>query len=123
MIILQTQFPNYPIKTICLDNAGEFTSQTFIDYCILVGINIEHPIAHTHTQNGLEKSFMKHLQLIVKPLLMKAKLLTSTWGPTIMHVATLVHIRPTTYHEHYPSRLVLEKQSNISHLQIFGCAV
>ena len=88
-----------------------------------MGINIEHPIAHTHTQNGLEKSFMKHLQLIVKPLLMKAKLLTSTWGPTIMHVATLVHIRPTTYHEHYPSRLVLEKQSNISHLQIFGCAV
>ena len=59
MIILWAQFPDYPIKTISLDNAGEFTSQTFIDYC--VGINIEHPIAHTHTQNGLAESFIKRL--------------------------------------------------------------
>ena len=59
MIILWAQFLDYPIKTISLDNAGEFTSQTFIDYC--VGINIEHPIAHTHTQNGLAESFIKHL--------------------------------------------------------------
>ena len=78
MIILQTQFPNYPIKTICLDNAGEFTSQTFIDYYMSVGINIEYPIAYTHTQNGLAESFIKHLQLIVQKLLMKSKLLTST---------------------------------------------
>ena len=28
MIKLRAQFPNYPIKTIKLDNAGEFTSQT-----------------------------------------------------------------------------------------------
>ena len=32
IIILQAQFPDYPIKTIRLDNASEFTSQTFIDY-------------------------------------------------------------------------------------------
>ena len=78
MIILQTQFPNYPIKTICLDNAGEFTSQTFIDYYMLVGINIEHPVAHTHTQNDLVESFIKCLQLIARPLLMKTKLPTFT---------------------------------------------
>ena len=65
IIILQAQFPDYPIKTICLDNADEFTSQTFIDYCMLVGINIEHLVAHTHTQNGLVESFIKRLQLIV----------------------------------------------------------
>ena len=40
-----------------------------------------------------------------------------------MHAATLVRIRPTTYHEYFPSQLVLGKQSNISHLRIFGCAV
>ena len=40
-----------------------------------------------------------------------------------MHAATLVRIRPTTYHEYCPSQLVLGKQPNISHLQIFGCAV
>ena len=38
-----------------------------------------------------------------------------------MHAATLVRIRPTTYHEYFPSQLVLGKQSNISHLRVFGC--
>ena len=61
MIKLQAQFLNYPIKAIKLDNVGEFTSQTFTDYCTSVGINIEPPVAHTHTQNGLVKSLIKCL--------------------------------------------------------------
>ena len=40
-----------------------------------------------------------------------------------MHAASLVRIQPTAYHEYSPSQLVLDKQPNISHLQIFGCAV
>ncbi|RVW81532.1 Retrovirus-related Pol polyprotein from transposon TNT 1-94 [Vitis vinifera] len=88
-----------------------------------VGINIEHHVAHTHTQNGLAESFIKRLQLIARPLLMKTKLPTSAWGHAIMHAAALIRIRPTTYHEYSPSQLVLGKQPNISHLRIFGCAV
>ena len=49
IVKLMAQFPYYPIKSIGLDNASEFTSQTFIDYWMSVGINIEHPVAHTHT--------------------------------------------------------------------------
>ena len=40
-----------------------------------------------------------------------------------MHAASLIRIRPTSYHEYSPSQLVLGTQPNISHLQIFGCAV
>ena len=61
IIILRAQFPDYPIKTIHLGNANEFTYQTFIDYCKSVEINIEHLVAHTHTQNGLVESFIKRL--------------------------------------------------------------
>ena len=39
-----------------------------------IGINVEHPIAHTHTQNGLAESLIKRLQIIARPLLMKSKL-------------------------------------------------
>ena len=46
---LKAQFPNHPIKTICLDNFSEFSSHKFLDYCMSVGIDIEYPIAHTHT--------------------------------------------------------------------------
>ena len=47
MIRLWAQFPNHPIKTIYLDNADEFTSQTLINYYMSARINIEHPITHT----------------------------------------------------------------------------
>ena len=77
MIKLRAQFPDYPIKTIKLDNADEFTSQTFTDYCVLVGINVEHHVAHSHTQNGLVEFLMKLIQLIAQPLLMKTILPTS----------------------------------------------
>ncbi|CAL2276128.1 unnamed protein product [Prunus armeniaca] len=53
IIKLRAQFPDYPIKSIRLDNAGEFTSQTFDAYCMSLGIDVEHPIPHVHTQNGL----------------------------------------------------------------------
>lgn len=48
IIKLRAQFSDYAIKTICLDNAGELTSQAFNDYCISTGITIEHPVAHVH---------------------------------------------------------------------------
>ena len=123
IIKLRAQFPDYPIKSIRLDHAGEFTSQTFTDYCMSVGINIEHPVAHTHTQNGLAESLIKRLQLIAIPLLMKTKLPTSARGHAIMYAANLVHIRPTAYHEYSPFQLVLGKPPNISHIRIFGCAI
>ena len=123
MIILWAQFLNYPIKTIHLDNVGKFTSQTFIDYCMSIGMNIEHPVAHTHTQNGLAKPFIKCLQLIARLLLMKTKLPNFSWRYAIIHVAALVCIQPTTYHEYSSSQLVIRKQPNIFHLQIFGCAI
>ena len=37
-------------------------------------IDVEHPISHTYTQNGLTESLMKRLQIIVRPLLMISKL-------------------------------------------------
>ena len=58
MIRLQSQFPNYSIKTIRLNNVDKFTSQTFINYCMSVWINIEYFVVHTHTQNGLAESFI-----------------------------------------------------------------
>ena len=64
IIRLQAQFPDYSIRKIHLDNAGEFTSQTFNDYCMSIGIDVEHPVAHTHTQNSLAESLIKRFQII-----------------------------------------------------------
>ena len=99
IIRLQAHFPDYPIKKIRLDNAGEFISKVFDDYCMSIGIEVEHPIAHVHTQNGLAEAFIKRLQLIARPLLMRTKLLIYAWGHAILHVVALVRIRLTTNHQ------------------------
>ena len=92
---LKAQFPDHPIKTIRLDNAGEFLSQAFLDYCMSIGIDVQYSIAHVHSQNRLVESFIKRLQLIARPLLLNTKLPLSAWGHAIIHVANLIRLRPT----------------------------
>ena len=123
IIRLMKKFPDHPIKTIRLDNAGEFSSQAFLNYCMSLGIDVQYLVAHVHTQNGLAESFIKLLQLIVIPLLLKTKLPLSVWGHAIIHVANLIHLRPIANQDLSPLQLALGYQPNISHLRIFGCAV
>ncbi|XP_059654616.1 uncharacterized protein LOC132301375 [Cornus florida] len=123
IIKLWANFPDYPIKTIRLNNAAEFTSQAFDNYCMSVEINVEHPVAHTHTQNGMAESFIKRLQLIGRHLLMRTKLPVSAWGHAMLQAASLVRIRPTAYHKYSSLQLVFGQQPNISHIRVFGCAV
>ena len=77
---MRAQFPDYNIGSIRLDNAGEFTSKAFNEFCASIGIRVEHPVAHVHTQNGLAESFIKRLQLIARPLIMKTNLPVTVWG-------------------------------------------
>lgn len=123
IIKLRAHFPDQHIKCIRLDNAGEFTSQVFDDCCLSQGIDVEHPVPHVHTQNGLAESLIKRLQLIARPLLMQSKLLVSAWGHAVLHAAKLIKLRPTAYHPFSPFQLVSGCQPNISHLRKFGCAV
>ena len=71
---MRTQFPDFPIKKIRLDNAAEYTFQAFNDYCMSIGIDVEYLVVHTYTQNDLVESFIKGLQMIARHLFMKTKL-------------------------------------------------
>jgi len=59
IIRLEAHFPDYAIKKVWLDNVGEFTLQAFNDYCVSRGIDVEHPVPHVHTQNGMDESLIK----------------------------------------------------------------
>ena len=88
-----------------------------------IGIDVQHPVAHVHSQNGLAESFIRRLQLISRPLLFKTKLPLSAWGHAIIHAANLIRLRPTTNHDLSPLQLAKGYQPNISHLRVFGCVV
>ena len=61
-----------------------------------IGIDVQYSIAHIHTHNRLAKSFIKHLKLITRPLLLNTKLPLSARGHAIIHTVNLIHLRPTT---------------------------
>ena len=90
---------------------------------MFIGINVQHPTAHVHSQNGLAESFIKPLQLIARPLLLKSKFPLSTQGHAIIHAANLIRLRPTANHDLSQLQLAKGYQPNISHLRVFGCAV
>ncbi|KAM2667965.1 hypothetical protein EV2_019591 [Malus domestica] len=94
VIKLRAHHPDYPIKSIRLDNAREFTSKTFDDYCMSVGVEVEHPVPHVHTQNGLAEAFIKRLQMIARLLVIRTKLPITAWGHAILHAVKLVRLRP-----------------------------
>jgi transposase InsO family protein len=60
-----------------MDNAADFSSKAFNDYCIALGINVEHSVPYVPTQNGLAESLIKSIKLITRPLLQNGKLLSS----------------------------------------------
>ena len=106
-----------------MDNAEEFTSKVFNDYCMAMGIKVEHSVPHVHTQNGLAESLIKRINLIARPLLQNCMLPTTCWGHAVVHAASLIQLRPSAYNEFSPLQIVHGKEPNISHLHKFGCVV
>jgi len=94
---IKSIFSDNPIKSIRMDNAAEFSSKAFNDYCMALGINMEHSVPYVHTQNGLAESLIKRIKLIARPLLQNCKLPTSCWGHAVLHATDLIQIRPTAY--------------------------
>jgi transposase InsO family protein len=105
-----------------MDNVAEFSSRAFNDYCMALGIEVQHSVPYVHTQNGLAESLIKRIKLIARPLLMNCNLPTSCWGHAVLHAAELIQLRPTAYHSTSPLQLVRGNLPNISHLHKFGCA-
>ncbi|KAJ9558226.1 hypothetical protein OSB04_012840 [Centaurea solstitialis] len=123
IIKLRAHHPDYPIKSIRLDNAAEFTSKTFDDYCMTLGIDVEHPVAYVHSQNGLAEALIKRLQIIARTLVMRTKLPISAWGYAILHAATLVRLRPIATQPFSAYQLVTGYEPDVLHLRMFGCLV
>ena len=114
IIRLWPHYPDHFIKSIRLDNAGVFTSKTFDDYCMSIGIDVEHPVPHVHTQNGLAEAAIKRIQMVTRTLVMRTNLSLFTWGYAIFHAALLIRFRPTTNQPFYAYQMVTGYEQDVS---------
>ena len=123
LIKFRMHYPDYPVKTLRMDNAGEFKSQHFEDYCMATGIELTYFVPYEHSQNRLAEAFIKKIQLISRPLLIQANLPSYFWGHAVLHAATLLRYRPTLLNDFSPLELLSGQKPDISHFRVFGCQV
>ena len=116
VIKLKVQHSEHQIHSIRTDDATEFSSHAFTDYCMAFGIQVQHSVPYVRTQNGLAESLIKRIKLIARPLLQNCNLPTSCWGHAVLHAADLIQLRPTAYDATSPLQLVRGNPPSISHL-------
>ena len=61
LIKFKTHYPNFLVKTSRMDNAVEFKSQHFDDYCMATRIKLTYSVPYEHSQNRLAKAFIKKI--------------------------------------------------------------
>jgi transposase InsO family protein len=122
-IRLKANFFEHQIQSVRLDNIVEFSSWAFNDYCIAQGIQVQYSVPYVHTKNGLAESLIKWIKLIARPLLHNCNLPISYWGHVVLHVANIIQLQPTAYHNTSLLYLVRGNASSIFHLWKFGCTM
>ena len=58
---LQTHYLIIVVKMLRMDNATEFRSHTFKDYCTAFNIRLTFLVLYEHSQNGLAEAYIKKL--------------------------------------------------------------
>ena len=61
LIKFKIHHPDFPVKTLRMDNAKEFRSQYFEDRCLATGIDLTYSIPYKHSHYGLAKAFIKKI--------------------------------------------------------------
>jgi hypothetical protein len=113
VIRLKSNFPEHQLQSVRLDNAVEFSSRAFNDYCMAQGIEA---VPYVHIQNGLAEFLIKRIKLIARPLLHNYNLPITCWGHAVLHATDLIQLRPTAYHSASSLCLVRGNAPTISHL-------
>ena len=98
----KNHFLEYPVKFLRMNNALEFRSHVFENYCTASGITLTYVAPYEHSQNGIAEAFIKKVQLITRLLIIHAKLPDSFWGHVVIHAATLLQLRPTLLNQQTP---------------------
>jgi hypothetical protein len=89
VIRLKSNYPEYQLQSVTLNNVAEFSSRAFNDYCMTQGIEVQHSVSYVNTQNGLTESLIKRIKLIVRPLLHNCNLPITCWDMQFYMLLTL----------------------------------
>jgi len=108
------------LKSLQTDNGGEFTSQSFISYCIAHGIHHHLTVPYHPQQNGVAERKNRTLLDASRCMLRVANLKDRFWADA---VATACYLQNRTYHRTVnttPYYLWFKRKPDYTSLRVFG---
>jgi hypothetical protein len=115
---------NKKIKTLRIDNGGEYTSKEFVSFCKSAGTRRELTVPHNPQQNGVAERKNRSIEETVKALLNDQGLSMFLWGEATM---TTIYVQNRSPHrilkDMTPEEAFSGKKPNVENLRIFGCPV
>jgi hypothetical protein len=115
---------NKKIKTLRIDNGGEYTSKEFISFCKSTGNRRELIVPHNPQQNGVAERKNRSIEETVKALLNDQGLSMFLWGEETM---TSIYVHNTIPHhilkDMTPEEAFSGKEPNVENIRIFGCPI
>ena len=116
--------PDKRIRVIRLDNAGEFKSRAFKQFCDANGIEIQYSIPYEHQTNGIAESFVKKITTVARTVLAGSSLPRESWGLAVLHANAIVSSWPhATLGYKSPHEIFHGYKPSIEFVRVFGCAV
>lgn len=121
---LRTQHPQFPVKSVRLDNAAEFKSKRFTGWCESQGIELQYSVPHVHEQNGLAENYIKRISHMARTLLLGCNLPPTMWQHAVRHAGYLSGFwAHSALHFATPNEVATGLPPDASHLRTFGCSV
>jgi hypothetical protein len=115
---------NRKIKTLRIDNGGEYTSKEFVAFCKSAGIRRELIVPHNPKKNSVEERKNTSIEETMKALLNDQGLSMYLWGEAAM---TKIYVQNRIPHhilkDMTPEESFSGKKPNVEHLRIFRCHV
>jgi len=115
---------NKCLCAICIDRGTEFVNQDLMSWCETQGIDVQHTVPYSPSQNGVAERMNWTLVELAWAMLLVAKLLEFLWEPAVEHAAYIQNWSFTTSLQHStPYEAWYGNKPNISNLCKFGAPV
>jgi hypothetical protein len=115
---------NKKIKTLRIDNGGEYTSKEFVAFCKSTGVRRELIVPHNPQQNGVAERKNRSIEETMKALMDDEGLSMYLWGEATMATIYVQNITPhCILKDTTPEEAFSGKKPNVEDLRIFGCLV
>lgn len=102
------------------DKGGEYTSDSFKEFCKKKGIVIEYNIPRNPEQNGVCERLNRTILNMSRCLIMESNLEKDLWGEAVRISAYIINRLPTKATNKIPAEIWYNREISLNNMKVFG---